>query len=153
MTRLEIRNHCSRQMHGGLPQDATTSTYRGSSLRKNPFPGAPFFIVPTALYDAGLAPLMRPSQIIRYITLLRTANYNYYRPTQIGFSDLERLDGISKRAARDAHIKLAEYGLILVEKTNPFTYRLVDPRDWHFVGPVKTTFKRGRSLTVFREWV
>ena len=121
--------------------------------RRNPFPGEHFFMVPIALYDSGLARLMRPSQIIRYVTLLRVANYKSEVRVSVDLQSLEKLDGVSSRAARDAHIKLQEFGLIGVEKTNPFTYTLFPPSTWPDFGKVKPIFGRGRSLKIERGWV
>ena len=140
-----------RQNRAGVEIDSTTSRKRVTSKR-NPFPGETFFMVPTALYETGLARLMRPSQFKRYITLLRVANYNYNEPIPISFSSLERLDSVSKRAARDAHIKLQEFGLILVEKTNPFTYRLIHPNAWENIGPIRPILRKARALQVQAEW-
>lgn len=137
------------QNYGARKTDTATAR---PPLRRNPFPGESFFIVPIALYETGLARLMRPSQFIRYITLLRVSNYNYNEPISISFSSLERLDSVSKRAARDAHTKLKEYGLILIEKTNPFTYRLVYPNAWEQIGPIRPVFKKGNVLQVQPEW-
>jgi hypothetical protein len=123
-------------------------------LRRNPFPGETFFMVPTALYDSGLSRWMRPSQLIRYVTLLRVANYRSTTEISISLRSLEELDGVSTRAARDAHIKLQEYGLIRVAKTNPFTYTLISPAFWEQnFGNIKPKFKRDHSLKVQLEWV
>jgi len=121
--------------------------------RRNPFPGEPFFMVPIALYGSGLARLMRPSQLIRYLTLLRVANYYSTIQFSIGFRSLEELDGISLRAARDANIKLQEYGLIRVAKTHPFTYTLTSPSFWEDFGSMRPIFKRDHSIRVQREWI
>jgi hypothetical protein len=122
--------------------------------RRNPFPGESFFMVPIALYDSGLSRWMRPSQLIRYVTLLRVANYRSSTQISIDMQSLKVLDGVSTRAARDAHIKLQEYGLIRVAKTNPFTYTLVSPSFWEKdFGSIKPTFKRGHSLKVEPEWI
>ena len=122
------------------------------SRRGNPFPGKPFFFVPIALYEKGTARLLRPAQFIRYVTLLRLLNYNYNKPFSVSLSKLEELDGISTRAARDALTKLQEFGLVRVERTNPFTYRLVHPQEWEDIGPIRPTIKRSRSLEVSREY-
>jgi hypothetical protein len=111
-------------------------------------------MVPIALYESGLGRWMRPSQFIRYVTLLRVANYRSSTQISIDMKSLGELDGVSTRAARDAHTKLQEYGLIRVAKTNPFTYTLVSPAFWEKnFGSIKPTFKRGNSLKVEPEWV
>jgi hypothetical protein len=122
--------------------------------KRNPFPGEHFFMVPLALYDSGLSRWMKPSQLIRYITLLRVANYHSSTEVQIGLRYLSEMDGVSLRAARDAHIKLQEYGLIRIAKTNPFTYTLISPAYWEKnFGNIKPRFKRAASLKVQSEWV
>jgi hypothetical protein len=109
-------------------------------------------MVPIALFDTGLAYLMLPSQFKRYITLLRVANYRSEIRVSMPLSSLEEMDGVSSRAARDAHIKLQEFGLIGIQKTNPFTYTLFPPSNWSDFGNIRPTFKRGRSVVVKREW-
>lgn len=97
---------------------------------------------------------MKPSQFIRYVTLLRVANYRSSTEISINMRSLKELDGVSTRAARDAHIKLQEYGLIRVAKTNPFTYTLIPPAFWgKNSGNLRPTFKKGRSLRVEQEWI
>jgi hypothetical protein len=97
---------------------------------------------------------MKPSQFIRYVTLLRVANYSSSTEVSIDRRSLCKLDGISTRAARDAHIRLQEYGLIRIAKTSPFTYTLVSPAYWeNNFGNVKPTFKKGRALRVEEEWL
>jgi hypothetical protein len=97
---------------------------------------------------------MRQSELIRYVTLLRLGNYRSTRQIEIDLGSLERLDGISKRAGRDAHIKLQEYGLIRIAKTNPHTYTLISPADWdESFGSIRPTFRRDRSLKVELDWV
>lgn len=111
-------------------------------------------MVPIALYDSGLCRWLRPTQLIRYVTLLRVANYRSTTEISIGLRSLAELDGVSTRAARDANTKLQEYGLIRVAKTNPFTYTLISPGYWEEnFGKIKPTFKRGRSLRVEQEWI
>jgi hypothetical protein len=137
------------QKYGG----GETETARPPS-RRNPFPGESFFMVPIALYASGLSRWMKPSQFIRYVTLLRVANYRSSTEYSIDLRSLAELDGVSTRAARDAHIKLQEFGLIRIAKTNPFTYTLVSPAFWEQnFGNIKPKFKRDHSLKVRLEWV
>jgi hypothetical protein len=111
-------------------------------------------MVPIALYDSGLVHQMRPSQVIRYLTLLRLANYLSTPEISINLQSLEQMDGVSTRAARDAHIKLQEYGLIRVAKANPFTYALISPAYWEEdVSRIRPRFRRDRSLKVELDWV
>jgi hypothetical protein len=111
-------------------------------------------MVPIALYDSGLVHQMRPSQVIRYLTLLRLANYLSTPEISINLRSLEQMDGVSTRAARDAHIKLQEYGLIRVAKANPFTYALISPAYWEEdVSRIRPRFRRDRSLKVELDWV
>ena len=124
---------------------------RTPTSRRNPFPGEPFFMVPIALLDTGLARSMRPTQIARYVTLLRVANWRCSTEISIDFRSLEELDGISTRTARDVHTKLQEHGLIRFVRTNPHTYRLVPPCDWCDFGPLRPRFKT-RHLQVRIEW-
>lgn len=118
---------------------------------RNPFTDDVFFTVPTALYETGLSSRMRHSQFVRYITLCRLGNYRCSTEVRISLAELERLDGVSKRAARDANTKLQEYGLILFERTNPHTYRLVQSFDWNDVGPIRPRFRPG-PLRVEKRW-
>jgi len=111
-------------------------------------------MVPIALYETGLSARMSHSQLIRYVTLLRIANYRCTVQFPIDLGSLERLDGISKRAGRDAHTKLQEYGLIRIAKTNPYTYALISPAYWEEdVSRIRPRFRRDRSLKVELDWV
>ena len=111
-------------------------------------------MVPIALYDSGLVRRMRPSQVIRYVTLLRLANYRSTSEISIGLRSLQQMDGVSARAARDAHTKLQEYGLIRIAKTNPYTYTLVSPAYWEEnFGRIRPRFRRASSLKVEPDWV
>lgn len=121
------------------------------SLR-NPFPeGVGFFTVPLAVYDAGLVAQMKPSESTRYFTLCRVTNFNYTKPVRISLSKLRQLDGVSERAAWYIHRRLHEWGLILIEKTSPFTYRLVvQPEQWNVdrFPLLKPTLVRRAELSV-----
>lgn len=140
----------SQSDRGGPAETA----YGPRPSRRNPFPGESFFMVPIALYESGLSRWMRPSQFIRYVTLLRVANYRSTVQITIDLRSLEELDGVSTRSARDAHTKLQEYGLIRIAKTHPFTYTLQSPEFWERnFGNMKPTFKRGHSLKVVSEWI
>jgi hypothetical protein len=142
-----------------LSLEATTDSHvmrrvapRKKQSKRIPFPGETFFAVPTALYDRGLIPNMRPCEVTRYFTLLRFANYRCNREFSATFEDLKRLDGISERAARDAHIKLKERGLIQVNRdTLPFTYTLVSPSSWPNFGPIQPRIKPVK-FSVKNEW-
>ena len=139
------------RVRGGHSASSTPGRPRS---KRNPFPDEPFFMVPIALYDSGLVHQMRPSQVIRYLTLLRLANYLSTPEISINLRSLEQMDGVSTRAARDAHIKLQEYGLIRVAKANPFTYALISPAYWEEdVSRIRPKFRRDRSLKVERDWV
>jgi hypothetical protein len=139
------------QVRGG---HSVSPTLGRSPSRRNPFPGESFFIVPIALYETGLSSRMSHSQFIRYVTLLRIANYLSTPRFPIDLGTLESLDGISKRAGRDAHTKLQEYGLIRIAKTNPYTYTLVSPAHWEEnLSRIRPRFRRDRSLKVELDWV
>jgi hypothetical protein len=98
---------------------------------RNPFPGEYFFVVPIMLYDCGLVRAMGPSEVVRYMTLLRIANFRYGEKVfQITEADLRHRDGIAERTARRIHAKLQERGLIQIVNTKPFTYSLIHPLDW-----------------------
>ena len=136
----------TRSIRGG---HSVSTTLRRPRSTRNPFPGEHFFMVPLALYDSGLVRRMRPSQVIRYVTLLRLANYRSTSEISIGLRSLQQMDGVSTRAARDAHIKLQDYGLIRVAKANPFTYALISPAYWEEdVSRIRPRFRRDRSLKV-----
>ena len=84
-------------------------------INRKPLGDTPYFSVPIALYDAGLARCLRPAEFKRYCTLLR---------------ELRKLDGISERASWRINRKLQEYGLIRVLPARPFTYLLNRPESW-----------------------
>jgi hypothetical protein len=116
--------------------DSLSGAWKSAPARKslrNPFPDrVGFFMVPLAVYDTGLVAQMKPSEALRYVTLCRVTNYNYTKPIRMSLEKLGHLDGVSERAAWYIHRRLQEWGLILIEKTSPFTYRLVvQPEDWH----------------------
>lgn len=102
--------------------------------QRYPFPGAHFFSVPLKLYESGLAAQMSGSEFKRYCTLLRFANYDYGATEfAIDQKQLFKLDGVSPRAAFNAHTRLEEYGLIKVDrKKKPFKYTLVHPDLWPY---------------------
>lgn len=105
--------------------------YHNESSRRNPFPDEPFFIVPLKLYDCGLATHLTPAQLTRYITFLRLANYRSRNDVRVTLPELERLDGICVRRAREIHPCLKDFGMILVEKwTRPYTYVVLHPSEW-----------------------
>ena len=141
----------TRSIRGG---HSVSTTLRRPRSTRNPFPGEHFFMVPIALYDSGLVRRMRPSQVIRYVTLLRLANYRSTPEISIGLRSLQQMDGVSTRAARDAHTKLQECGLIRIAKTNPYTYTLVSPAYWEEnFGRIRPRFRRASSLKVEPDWV
>jgi hypothetical protein len=90
-----------------------------------------FFSLPLALIDSGLAAQMTGAEFKRYVTLLRIANYQYGNPEiRVSFGELEKLDGLSSRTARDITSRLAERGLIKISRTQPLTVTLVAPSCW-----------------------
>jgi len=115
---------------------------------RNPFTNERFFFVPLALYDGWLQ-LLKPSAIIRYITLCRLSNYYFSRPFSVSLDDLRALDGISERAALAATQKLVEFGLISCSKTTrPFEYQLVPPSLWPEPPMLKPQFNHKQRLAV-----
>lgn len=123
-----------------------------SKNKRNPFPGEPFFIVPIALYDYGLAYLMKPSGIIRYITLLRAANYRSSVEIPLSLKSLAETDGIAPRTAWLAHRKLQERGLISITKTKPHIYRVFPASQWPDDLRMKPRFKNTGRITITREF-
>jgi len=99
--------------------------------KRNPFPDEPFYVVPIKLLDCGLARDLTSGDFKRYSTFLRLANYYQKTEFQATLRGLERLDGISARAAFDTHARLQEHKMIIVERyTNPYTYALLLPSEW-----------------------
>lgn len=98
---------------------------------RNPFPGEPFYPVPTKLHDCGLARELTPMQFMRYCTLVRLANYRRRNDFRASLRELEKRDGISPRRAHEVHPKLEEHGMISIERgTNPYTYVVLLPSEW-----------------------
>ena len=120
-------------MASGNPMSGPLKSAPVRKSLRNPFPsGVGFFFVPLAIYETGLVSQLKPSEALRYFTLCRVTNYNYTKPIRMSLEKLRQLDGLSERVSWDIHRRLQEWGLILIEKTCPFTYRLVvQPEDWH----------------------
>jgi hypothetical protein len=113
--------------------DGTTGVFSGRHGRRqrNPFPDEHFFPVPLRLLDRGLVAAMSGSEVKRYLTLLRLANYEYgSRKIKRDLKELGELDGVSNRRAWQVNRKLQERGLVVVEDTKPITYHLVLPDNW-----------------------
>ena len=91
-----------------------------------------WFAVPVALYEEGWAARLSSAELKRYVTLLRLSNRNHgARVLKVSIRELRVEDGIAERTARHVHGKLAERGLIVIDRTTrPFQLRLVDPDDW-----------------------
>jgi len=123
-------------------------------VKRYAFVDCPFFSVPTRLYDGGYAIKMRPSMIARYCTLLRVSGFNYGKEIiPLTARELEKLDGISPRAARDINCKLLEMGLLRRSETNRRTFVLADPVLWQEIDGPKPRFQRMPSgkLTCTKE--
>jgi hypothetical protein len=74
---------------------------------------------------------MKPTEIVRYHTLLRLGNYDFgHDIIRADLRELEKLDGISVRTGRTVNTRLGEYGLVKVLKTHPRTYILLRPKSW-----------------------
>jgi hypothetical protein len=113
--------------------DGTTGVFSGRHGRRqrNPFPDEHFFPVPLRLFKGGLVAAMSGSEVKRYLTLLRLANYEYgSRKIKRDLKELGELDGVSNRRAWQVNRKLQERGLVVVEDTKPITYHLVAPDAW-----------------------
>ena len=131
----------------------TAKSYPRTQSKRNPFPGEPFFIVPIALYETGLVRHMKPSEFIRYITLLRIANYRSSVEIQVDLDSLSEIDGIAPRTAWLVHRKLQERGLIFLGKTKPRTYRVIPASQWpDYSGGMKPRFKSTVALKIAREF-
>jgi hypothetical protein len=74
-----------------------------------------FFGVPHNLVRSGLMPRLKPSELALYIGLLHESER--YRTREFSRSDqqLHELTGVSKRALRDARIRLQEHLLVLYQ--------------------------------------
>ena len=98
---------------------------------RKPLGDTPFFTVAIALYDTGLARHLRSGEFKRYCTLLRIGNYSYgSKEIAADLQELRKLDGLSARASWRINRRLAEYRLIQVLRTRPFTYLLLQPESW-----------------------
>jgi hypothetical protein len=123
-----------------------------SKNKRNPFPGEPFFMVPIALYDYGLVRQMKPSEVIRYMTLLRIANYRSSVDIHVSLESLAEMDGIAPRTAWLAHRKLQERGLIGISKIKPHIYRVLPASQWPDDLRMKPRFKSIGPLKITREF-
>lgn len=139
-------------MASGNPLSGAWKSAPSRKSLRNPFPdGVGFFMVPFAIFDTGLVAQMKRSESTRYFTLCRVTNFNYTKPVRISLENLRQLDGVAERTAWHVHRRLHEWGLILIEKTSPFTYRLVvNPKDWHLdrFPLLKPTLVRRADLSV-----
>jgi hypothetical protein len=148
----EVRNSWACAKSG-----RTTSSSWESKARqrrghpRNIFSNTFFFTLPTALYDSGVAYVLKASTLARYATLCRVANYDSRDEISIALGDLRKMDGVAPRTARDAHWRLNELGLIHISKTKPFTYRIeTNPEYWTSQFAVRPTFLKGARLRVDR---
>jgi|SRR5215831_21045740 len=134
-----------REKGGSLPGSQSRR-----ERRRNIF-DAHFFTVPIALFDMGIARGMKPSHFIRYVTLCRVANWSSSEEISIALRNLEELDGVAPRTARQAHGKLQEFGMIRITKTKPFTYRLVtSPELWEQCSWIKPSLTCSFALRVVK---
>jgi hypothetical protein len=96
-----------------------------------PGPGELFLKTPHRMFTTGLVATMGNAEFKRYQTLLWVANAVNSNAFRIDVKDLERIDGVSPRRARDVNIKLEERGLILIERdTKPYRYVLLLVSEW-----------------------
>jgi hypothetical protein len=110
--------------------------------------GVPFFTIPIAIYDMGAARALKDSHLKRYVTLCRLANWSSSKEISVTMQQLHEWDGVAPRTARLAHIKLQELGMICVEQTKPFTYRIVVYPDYWKLPSEWPKPKLSRSLAV-----
>jgi len=140
----------------GHPEQAEKSSpiprTQTREARRNIFQdNAHFFPVPIALFDMGIAREMKLSHFVRYVTLCRAANWSSSEEISIALKQLEALDGVAPRTARQAHTKLQEFGMIQITKTKPFTYRMVtSPELWEPHSWVKPHLARSFALRVVK---
>ncbi len=105
---------------------------------RNPFPDIYFFPVPLDFFEKGLVASMSGSEVKRYLTLLRLANYHYgRREIRKSLRELKDLDGLSERRAFHVNAKLLEHGLVDIKNTSPITYVLRHPDSWSIPWPRK----------------
>jgi hypothetical protein len=107
--------------------------------RRRGFEGM-WFSVRSELFDSGLAAQLRPTWIVRYLTLLRLSNFEFgARVITASLSELAKLDGVSPRAAFecDRHLYQDGFNLLRIQNLNAGgrrVYQLVDPKDWKVSG-------------------
>jgi hypothetical protein len=123
---------------------------RGFNWRADwPDQGELFHKTPHRLFSSGLAGAMGNAEFKRYQSLLWVANTLNKNEFQIDVKELERIDGVSPRRARDVHVKLEERGLILIEKTTkPYRYVLLLLSEWRHGSAGISLTKIGNCVTV-----
>jgi len=80
-----------------------------------------WFCVPTDLFDSGLAARLRPSSVLRYLTLLRLSNYQFGAwAITASLLELAKLAGVSPRAAFecDRHLFQDGFNLLRIQNLN-----------------------------------
>jgi len=138
-------------------RNATAATPTTKSRResgRNIFQsGSHFFAVPLALIDMGIARGVKPSYVVRYVTLCRVANWSSSDEISITLKQLAELDGVAPRTARQAHGKLQELGMIRIANTKPFTYRLVTPTEsWEAQSWAKPQLGHSFAVDIETNW-
>ncbi len=131
-------------------------TVRRNGASRYPFPGTAWFKVPIRFFDGGYASRLTPSQIARYFTLIRIANFEYGKEiVQISARELAILDGIAPRTARGVYTKLRELGLLRKSAENPHAILLVHPWQWPALDGEKPLLKRNESgkLNLYNEFL
>lgn len=140
---MTLAEFSSNRAGKGLDGRASVSQPRTKYAKRWAFPGASFFKLPTKLYHGGYAARMTPSMIARYCTLLRVSNFNYGRDAiPLTARELEMLDGIAPRTARQVNAKLLELGLLRRGETNRRALVLVHPFSWPELECVKPRLQR-----------
>jgi len=102
-----------------------------SKSKRIPFPDSVFLAVPIALVDEGLLREMGGSELKRYLTLLRLANWQYGKnEIKASEEELEKMDRVAPRTSKNIKGWLEGRGLVQIRKTRPTTYVLISPEFW-----------------------
>ena len=94
-----------------------------------------FYMKPLRYRDSGLSALLSASTAKRYDTLLGIGNRLGSREFRASHGELQKLDGVAPRTARDCDRTLTEYGIVRITGLGrggqiPFTYLLCHPDEW-----------------------
>ncbi|HEV3276065.1 MAG TPA: hypothetical protein VG860_04555 [Terriglobia bacterium] len=110
-----------------------------------------YFSIPTELFDTGMIRNLKPTELLRYLNLLRISNFGYgCRQISASMAELEQLDGVSERAGRNAATGLDERGLVELIRGRPYSYFLLSPPSWNNRSPALVENTHAQILAIIR---